>query len=159
MNCKELADELFRNLFDDPWHGSSVSMILDGITEEVAFNKPLESIHSIAEILLHMTAWTAEVERRLKGGEPDEPEMGDWPGTSGFKNNWDQIKKSFLRQSENLISTIRKFPDSGLEELAGSERDASLGTGFTYKTMIIGLIQHNAYHSAQISFLKKIGKK
>lgn len=157
MNSKELADELFRNVFDDPWHGSSVSMILNGITGTAAFYKPIESIHSIAEILLHMTAWTVEVERRLSGGEPDEPEMGDWPDASGFKkNDWDDIKNSYFRESEKLISSIRNFPDSALDELAGSERNASLGTGLTYKSMIMGVIQHNAYHSAQISILKKI---
>ncbi|HOI29346.1 MAG TPA: hypothetical protein PLZ15_06240 [Melioribacteraceae bacterium] len=157
MSSKELADELFRNVFDDPWHGASVSMILNGITHTAAFNKPLDSIHSIAEILLHMTSWTVEVERRLSGEEPDEPEMGDWPDATGLKkNNWDDIKDSYFRESEKLIGSIRVFPDSGLNELVGSERNASLGTGFTYKSMILGMIQHNAYHSAQISILKKI---
>jgi len=35
-------------------------------------------------------------------------------------------------------------------------RDAALGSGVTYREMLHGLAQHDAYHSGQIALLKRI---
>lgn len=151
-----LADELYNAVFGDPWHGSSIKKILEGITADQALKRPVPNSHSIIEILLHMWAWTEEVNNRLSGGIPDEPVMGDWPKLSDFqKLSWAELKKQFFSESQIIINTIKNFPEERLDEIVGKERSAPLGTGVSFASMILGLIQHNAYHSAQISLLKK----
>ena len=44
---------------------------------------PIPGAHTIWEIVLHLTAWTREVDRRVLGGEPRFPEEGDWPAHPG----------------------------------------------------------------------------
>ena len=60
-----IIDQLEREHAGDPWHGSPLSAILDGITAGDAALKPLAGAHSIWELVLHMTAWKREVRRRL----------------------------------------------------------------------------------------------
>jgi uncharacterized damage-inducible protein DinB len=153
---KHLAGELYNTVFGDPWHGSSIQKILENITAEQAIKSPVSDAHSIIEILLHMWAWTEEVNSRLCGGIPNEPAMGDWPKLSDFqKLSWAELKKQFFNESLKIINTINNFPEERLDEVVGPERNAPLGTGISFASMILGLIQHNVYHSAQISLLKK----
>jgi hypothetical protein len=163
INMKQteiLAEELFISIFGDPWHGSSVKMILESVNPDKINIKVSPSTHSIEEIILHMWAWTIEVNNRLLGAKPKEPEMGDWPLASDYKNlSWKELVDSFLYQSRTTYNTIKDFPEIKLNEIIGLERDAPLGTGISYKSMITGLIQHNIYHSAQISILNKINEE
>jgi uncharacterized damage-inducible protein DinB len=157
IRSKNLADELYNTVFGDPWHGASMQKILENITAEQAVKHPITGAHSIIEILLHMWAWTEEVNSRLSGGIPNEPAMGDWPRLTDFqKLSWAELKNQFFRESQNIINTIKNFPEERLDEVVGLERNSPLGTGVSFASMILGLIQHNAYHSAQISLLKKI---
>ncbi|HEV7838068.1 MAG TPA: hypothetical protein VGO75_08390, partial [Gemmatimonadaceae bacterium] len=42
-----------------PWHGSSITQVLEGIDAKVAASRPIPHAHTIWEIVLHMTGWTA----------------------------------------------------------------------------------------------------
>jgi len=55
---EQLAQELEKILFGEPWYGTPVYTLLDGISFEAAFEKPAGSVHNIAGIVLHMLAWT-----------------------------------------------------------------------------------------------------
>ena len=78
-----LLDELRRGHDGDPWHGSSARAILGGITAREAAARPIPGVHSIWAILLHVTAWTNEVSRRLATGVGGAaPAEGDWPSVA-----------------------------------------------------------------------------
>lgn len=157
MNRNEsLAEEYYSTIFGDPWYGSSVKSILEVVTKNNSKVKIAPNTHSIEEILLHMWSWTEEVNSRLCGGLPKEPVMEDWPKLSDFqKLSWAELKKQFFNESKSIISTIKNFPEERLDETVGIERNAPLGTGISFASMISGLIQHNVYHAAQISLLNK----
>src|SRR5688500_5714104 len=74
-----LIDQLERAHAGDPWHGSSRASLLADVPADEARRRPGAAAHSIWELVLHMTAWTREVTRRLQGHMASEPEMGDWP--------------------------------------------------------------------------------
>lgn len=158
MNRSEkLSNELYNSVFGDPWHGSPVKKILEDILSEKAFLKPISSAHNIIELTLHLDAWTEEVLNRFNGNISSEPTMGDWPTPK--ENNekyWQTVKQKLFADTNKLISVIKKFPEDKLDELVGRERNVSLGTGFSFEGLIIGLVQHNAYHAGQIALLKKI---
>ena len=61
----------------DPWYGLAVAAILDGVSAEGAAARPIPEAHSIWELVLHMTSWVNEANRRLRGGGHAEPEGRD----------------------------------------------------------------------------------
>jgi uncharacterized damage-inducible protein DinB len=119
---------------------------------------PIESAHSIWEIVLHLSGWTREVAKRLRGGEPRPPEVGDWPSPGELgEPAWSQARAELRSLHEELLSACASFPRERWDETAGGERSAPLGTGVTYREMVDGILQHDAYHAGQISLLKKTG--
>lgn len=153
---EKLILDLTKSTFGDPWHGASVMDILQDITYEHAFHKPIPAVHNIIEILLHMTSWVQEVNCRFKGNKAALPKKGDWPIVKlSSENYWQKTKDEFISETNKLIEILKDFPEERLNEYPQKARNKSLGTGFTYEGLIWGIIQHNAYHSGQIGLLKK----
>ena len=151
-----LIAEIENSVFGDPWHGWSVKKILEGITEQQAFSKPLPNAHNILELTLHMWVWSEEVTNRLKGNPPGEPEAGDWPNAEDYKKDgWEEIKNKLYSSTKELVRTLKTFPEAKLDEIVGPVRKPSLGTGYSFYATVLGVAQHNAYHAGQISILKK----
>lgn len=153
---KKLAEELYHSVFEDAWHGGSVREILTGVSFEQAFQKPIPSAHNIIELTLHITAWAEEILSRFNGNKPSEPQIGDWPVPENYTEEyWNTVKRNLYDATNKLISVVQKFPEEKLEKIVGGERNIPLGTGFSFEGLILGLVQHNAYHLGQISLLKK----
>lgn len=149
--------QLFREaIAGEPWHGPSLETVLEGIDASTAAARPLEGAHSIWEIALHLTGWTREVTNRLEGAEPRTPPLGDWPETEPVDEaTWDAARTDLLAAHQELMSALVRFPAAQLEKRVGVERDAPLGTGVSYREMILGALQHDAYHAGQIALLRK----
>ncbi len=59
-------------------------------------------------------------------------------------------------RTRNFLAALERFPATAARsEIVGGERDAPLGTGVTYREMILGALSHDAYHGAQIALLRK----
>lgn len=154
-----LADELDRAWRGDPWHGPSLEKILDGVDAAGAAARPIPDAHTIWELLLHLTAWTGEVTRRLGGADPGEPAEGDWPPIPvPTPSAWEAARRDFARAQETVLRAVRSTPESRLGEPVGRVRDPALGTGITCGQMLHGLAQHHAYHGGQISLLRKCAR-
>ncbi len=150
MKCTDLIKELGQVVSGDPWYGSPASKILEAADPRIAFLR-IGNSHSIAEILLHMIAWTEETQSRLEGNEASQPFRGDWPGTESY--SWLELIGLFLLANEHLVHTIAKMDDSSLSESVIDLRDPALGTGVNNEELIRGLIKHHVYHSGQIALL------
>ena len=154
---KELSHQLENILSGDPWYGSPVYDIVEGISFEAAYEKPPGSAHNIAEIVLHMIAWTEEVMDRMNGLTAGVPISGDWPETGKpEEQKWQNYVDDLKLVNVNLIGVIQNFPPEQWSEAINDERNRELGTGVTYEELINGLIQHHIYHSAQIALLNRI---
>jgi uncharacterized damage-inducible protein DinB len=154
---EELSGKLQTVLSGDPWYGSPVYKIIEGISFEAAYEKPPGSAHNIAEIVLHMIAWTEEVMDRMNGLPSGIPTSGDWPPTGApDEQKWQNYVEDLKLVNVNLIGIIQKFSPEQWDELTTDERDRELGTGVTYEELINGLIQHHIYHSGQIALLNRI---
>ena len=153
---ENLSNELYNSIFGEPWYGSSAISILQNISVEQAFQKPIPSAHNIIELTLHITAWTEDVLSRLNRNKPSEPQIGDWPVPENkTEEYWNTVKQNLFDTTNKLISVVQKFPEEKLDEILGGERNDLLGTGFPFEGLISGIVQHNAYHLGQISLLKK----
>ena len=153
-----LLDQLERVHAGDPWHGSSRADLLADVTAEEARRSPAAGSHSIWQLVLHMTAWTREVTRRMQGEQAAAPDIGDWPPLPATPDEraWRAAVAALDASHANLLNAVRAIDASRLSTHVGDARNAALGTGVTYAQTINGLVQHDAYHSGQVAFAKKL---
>ena len=151
-----ILDELQREHEGDPWHGSPLRTILEGITHEQAARRPLPNAHSIWELVLHITAWKGEVARRLGGAPAGEPQEGDWPSVGEpTGERWEAARARLEVVHRDLIGAIRVLPEQKLFESTKDVRDRETGGGVSHYVLLHGIVQHDVYHAGQIALLKK----
>jgi uncharacterized damage-inducible protein DinB len=156
MDALRLAGQVGAALRGPAWHGASLEENLAGLTPEQAAARPVAEAHSIWELVLHLTAWTGEVTRRLGGAAPTMPAEGDWPAVGAVSARaWGDALARLRSAHEALAEAVHRYPAERWTERVGGERDAPLGTGVTYAEMVQGLLQHDAYHGGQIGLLRK----
>lgn len=154
---EKLQHELEKVLSGDPWYGNAVYPIIEQVGFEAAFEKPDHAAHNIAEIVLHMLAWTEEVMDRMNGMPAGLPSSGDWPPTGNpNEQKWQNYVNDLKLVNVNLQGLIRDFPEEQWIEPVNDERNRELGTGVTYEELVNGLIQHHIFHSGQIAILNRI---
>jgi uncharacterized damage-inducible protein DinB len=153
-----IIDELNRAIHGDPWHGRSVADILDGVSAAQASLQPVPGVHTIWEIVRHMTAWTHEVTHRLAGHPAGDPAEGDWPQPSGVDERaWAHDVQAFFEAHGRLVASLESLADSALREPTRDPRSGETGTGVTRDVLLHGLAQHHAYHAGQIALLRRAG--
>ena len=153
MRKRQIVSTVRRSFDGDAWHGPAVADAIRDVTEADAASRPPGGAHSIWELALHIAAWANEVAHRLGGAPAAEPEEGDWPVTVG---TWLEAQQRVQDARDNVMRTLEDLTEEDLDKRVGGERDAALGTGFTYAGMLEGLAQHNAYHAGQIMILRRI---
>jgi uncharacterized damage-inducible protein DinB len=151
-----IVDELQREHEGDPWHGTPLRTLLAGITPEVASARPIRSVHSVWEIVLHMTAWKNEVRKRLGGAAATIPEEGDWPEVPApTAEAWQSAVSRLERAHADLIEAVKKLPDSQLHQPTNDPRNRETGSGVSHYVLLHGIVQHDVYHSGQIALVRK----
>lgn len=155
---RSLLAQLRATQAGDPWFGASRESILDGVTAAEAAAHPVPGAHSIWELVLHMTAWTREVLRRLMGGEPAEPEDGDWPAVTDMSDAaWRRAQRALAESHAALVAELEAMPEERWAAPVGATREPGLGTGVDVSGMVAGLAQHDAYHTGQVALLRRAG--
>lgn len=149
-----IVDQLEREYEGEPWHGSPLTAILKDISHEQAAKKPLAGAHSIWELVRHITAWKNEVRDRLSGRRAGEPREGDWPAVNDTTaDSWKQALTALETSHWLLMSAVREFPEENLPVPTNDHRAAGLAP--THYELLMGILQHDAYHAGQIALLKK----
>ena len=154
-----IADEITRVSEGEAWHGPSIREAWASVDSDAAAARPIQGAHTIWEIVVHMTAWATEVERRMR--ERAHPLAGedDWPPvTETDSASWDAAKGALQDAHARLRQTIRDFSPVRLAEpvqFAGADDGRDEGS---FYVMLHGLAQHDAYHTGQIAVLKRAGK-
>lgn len=144
-----IADQLKRSVRGIAWHGPSVMEILADVTAEEAVQHPVADAHSIAEIVLHVTAWLRAAERGLSGTPTQLSSAEDWPGVPAAFD-WAEALEQLRDASKALGDRIKRLDADDLERLVrGNDQDYS-----TY-ALLHGVVQHNLYHAGQLALLKK----
>lgn len=151
-----IVDQLEREHAGDPWHGSPLSQILEGVTHSHAAAKPIAAAHSIWELVLHIAAWKNEVRRRLSGAPAADPQEGDWPAVREVSDAaWRDARDHLELAHRLLVSAVRDLPETKLFEPTNDARNREMGTGVTYYELLHGAVQHDVYHAGQIAVLKR----
>jgi len=151
-----LRQDLHEVYDGDPWHGSSITSVLDGVDADVASRRSIPSVHTIWELVLHMAVWTREVASRVRGADAKSPPE-DWPAPrfGGGEPAWQAAKEDLAEAQKELELAVNGLKPEDLMRWIGDQRDPSLGTGLPVGTVIRGLMQHHTYHQGQIALLKR----
>jgi uncharacterized damage-inducible protein DinB len=151
-----LRQDLHHVYEGDPWHGSSITSVLEGIDAEAASSRPIPGAHNIWELVLHMAVWTREVASRVRGADAKNPPE-DWPlpRSGGGEDAWKSAKTDLAVAQKELEDAVGGLKPDDLVRWVGDQRDSALGGGLTVGTSIRGLLQHHTYHQGQIALLKR----
>jgi uncharacterized damage-inducible protein DinB len=154
---ERLLDQFEREVQGQPWHGPSLTTILDGVTAAQAAHKVSPDAHSIWEILLHMTGWKREVTGRARGNAAAEPAQGDWPVIGDpTDTRWREAQADHLRAQRELVDVLGSLTDAKLATKVPGDTAAFVGAGLSVLATLWGLVQHDVYHAGQIAILKKL---
>lgn len=150
MNEVKRIGKLLRGTYQErPWHGKSLKRILAGVDAETASAKGIASAHSIWEITLHIESWMEIARQRLGGKVVRVGSKRDWPPAGEIS------EKAWKRTLESLDSTFVQLLDE-VSALKQKELERKIkGKSYDAYTLLHGVINHNVYHSAQISILRK----
>lgn len=135
------------------WHGPSVMETLAGVTAAKAARHAGPEVHSIWELVKHITAWQQVALDAVRGNAYAAlTEDGDWPAVLGATEaDWQQDLKTLADVNAALVAAVREFPVERLEELVPEKE-------FNYYFMLHGIVAHNIYHAGQIAALKRLAE-
>lgn len=153
MNSESLriADQLRRAFTGDAWHGSPLLDLLAGITAEQARARPLPSVHSIWELVMHIDVWLHAALEATQGTLM--PNLygteGDWPALrDDSAGAWIAAQDRLFQNAERLAQAMERFDDAKLQ-------DTVPGRQYDFYYLFHGIVQHSLYHGGQIALLKK----
>jgi uncharacterized damage-inducible protein DinB len=132
------------------WHGPSVLEALEGVSAENAYEHPIDGVHSIWELVLHLSGTYRLVLRRLVGDATQITATEDWPTvTAAMLSEWQDTIKTLRELNGKIRQAVLRFDSDRLDEPLVAEPP------YTAYTQFIGLTQHDLYHAGQIVILKR----
>jgi uncharacterized damage-inducible protein DinB len=144
-----IADQLQRAFYGNAWHGPAVMEILEDVDALTAAAKPIASVHSIWELLLHTAVWDGVALTRLAGSKCQPTGDANFPPvTNATEAAWRKAVSDAKRTHDKLVRTVSGLSDERL-------RDRVPGKRYNFYHMLHGIAQHELYHAGQMAILKK----
>jgi uncharacterized damage-inducible protein DinB len=124
--------------------------LLSGIDRRLAQWRPGPATHSIAELVGHLAYWLGDTERQVVGAErPQGPPGSDWgPAELDSEASWQAICAALEEAHGRLWTAVQQLEEARLDEVRS-------GSDTTLRGLLLGILQHNAYHAGQIALLRK----
>jgi uncharacterized damage-inducible protein DinB len=146
--ASRLADQLERSFRGGAWHGPSLSEALEGIDGRRARLRPIPGAHTILELVGHVAFWLDACLDRLERGV-DADSNGDWQvADDGSEASWRAALAALESAHRKLHAAVLALPEERLD-------DPVPGSDPNVRGMLLGLLQHNAYHAGQIALLAR----
>ena len=141
------------------WMGDNFMKKIRDVSEQNAFVRPLENVHSIAEIVSHLNTWRFEAILKVKTGKgslTDEDEANWYSRETLLTKGWPMILQEFEKSNEELIGLLGDHRDAFLDELY---YDNDFKGNYPYRFLLEGMIHHDIYHLGQIGLIMKLLKQ
>lgn len=132
------------------WHGPDLKAALADVTPELAFYRPAEGRHNIAEIALHHAYCARDARSKLSGREP-EPFI--FEGTDWFELRdssrlpWAAVTEIVEREHTSLATTVA--------EIAAGQVASPLSETERFD-LVLGITCHAIYHAGQVQLIKRL---
>lgn len=138
------------------WLGSNVMEKIEGISNHTAFTRPIPELHSVAEIIGHLTALNINVINKIKAylsiQQVYQPDY--WRSNEELKTiGWKQLKEDYEQSILSLIILLKDKDDSFLEIIY--QEDKFKGSN-PFEFLLEGVIHHILYHLGQIGIIIKL---
>jgi uncharacterized damage-inducible protein DinB len=144
-----IADQLRRAFYGSAWHGPSVMELVKDVDARTAAAKPLDDVHSIWELLMHIEAWDRAGLIRLGGKKCQMKGTKNFPPvTTATDAAWREAVAKVKRTHDELVETVAGLPESRLRDQVPAKR-------YDFYHMLHGIAQHELYHAGQMAILKK----
>lgn len=163
MNDRKIINYIVQQLSDIQneklWMGDNFDKKLNSITEEEAFIKPLPTMHGIAEMIAHLTAWSKDTILKIKygTGELKENHEQNWPDNERLKKlGWNVVVQDYQESFSQVIGLLKVQDDSFLQK---QYFDQDFNAEFDYSFAIDGMLHHNIYHLGQMGIVIKLIKE
>ena len=157
-----IIEQLEENQNGKVWIGPTFNRVLEKIDDKNAFIRPVEEMHSVAEILSHLTTWQKETILKIrtgKGKRTDDCEENWYTNDKLSASGWSALREAYVNSLAEIINLLKEKEDSFLDQ---EYYDTDFKGYYPYKFVIKGMLHHNLYHLGQIGitikYLKKIGK-
>ncbi|WP_271784422.1 DinB family protein [Aquimarina algiphila] len=141
------------------WIGSNFNTKLNQIDENLFFTRPIKGLHSIAEIISHLTLWRQETILKIrtgKGSKTDDCEE-NWLNNQRLEPmGWQNIILKYNKTLTELINLLESKSDTFLEE---EYYDTDFKDYYKYSFVINGMLHHDLYHLGQIGIIIKYLKE
>lgn len=140
--------KLFADLqHGDCWIGVNFKEALHGIDAATAAKRIAPEGNSIWMLTAHLIYWRTRVTNRLNGNDNPPPFKDFMLPNELSEANWKQTLLDFEAAYHTLRNAIHSMKDEQLDKPSPRE-------GQTFYQLIMGCLQHDAYHLGQIVFLK-----
>jgi len=132
------------------WHGADLKAAIADVTPALAFWRPAEGRHNIAEIALHH-AYCARGVRAQISGRPAEPFIlggEDWfEAADETSISWPKIQATVNTEQERLGALVAEIETGRVTSpLADSGR----------LDLVLGITCHAIYHAGQIQLIRRL---
>lgn len=125
---------------------------LEGVSEEDAFWKPSEEVHSVWEIISHLNFYNNKHLQRFKGiNVPNETiEIAETYTTA--ERDWKKTLADFNAIMSEWKTVLETSDDAKFDEAVSAKAD------YKWRETISDANLHNAYHIGQIVIVRKLRK-
>lgn len=141
------------------WIGSSYDSTLHSIDDDLVFVRPMNDLHSIAEIISHLTFWRNETILKIrtgKGSKTDDCEDNWLPDDQLKVKGWSNIQSDYEHSLSVLIELLEEKDDGFLTEVY---YDTDFKGTYEYSFLINGMLHHDLYHLGQLRLILKYVKR
>lgn len=141
------------------WVGTNFERKLNQISENEAFVRPLPDLHSVAEIISHLTVWRRETILKIRTGTgslTDSSEENWLPNDTLRRRGWEKLKADYQNTLSELIALLQAREDSFLRE---KYYDTDFKGYYDYEFLIYGTLHHDVYHLGQLGIIIKFLKE
>ena len=133
-----------------PWIGQTYQGVWDGLPEASFFVRPLPQLHSVAELLSHLTLWRQETILKIKTGTGsktcEDPE--NWRDNHFLRQKgWAVLRAEYDDSLDTIVALLSERDDSFLDQLY---YDTDFKGRFPYSFVLEGMLHHDLYHLGQL---------
>ena len=135
-----------------PYHGPSVLTLLRPVTRDLAIRRTQPALHTIWELVAHMTAEFRYARSLVDGSAtPWSEGQTTWPAIADTSDAaWQATIRDFEDGHRNFQEFLARLDDEVLHHPA-------VHGSHSVHTVLHGVIQHCAYHAGQIALLTRQG--